>query len=535
MGFFLRWWLEQLADLMPRRLLTLLHRPPDAVLIEQDGTGCTISVRRSGRVDATRRVSSGVTARVETALRGLGRVPPLVLLRPRAAAVLRKRVRLPTAASANLRQLLAYEIERETPFSAAELYWDYQLRRHAAQDPHIEIELILVPRDRVAPLIAIATEAGLEALALEISGEIAGDHDSGLLHIPLADDPARGSRDRPLLVLAGVTAALIVLAIGAPLLRQSLEISKADAALEAAKAEASTAAKLRQEFDQLANAAGFIAAERARAGSPLQAVAAATRLFPGRYLSHRLQPRRQPPRPDRLLAGCREPHRAPCRRCGVARSRLHRTGHARRRQQPRGLCHRRHARRAGRPMIALPRGPSGRALALALCVGVLGIVYAGIAAPLLAAYDDRAAHLADTVAATVRLQEGAANIPELRQALDALRARADIDRLTLSGGSDALAAASLQATLADLASGSGSRIASAEIMPVQPVHEFRRIGIRVSLGGDLAVLTKMLAGIDAARPPLFVDHLELRSNATTQAAGGAPVLTIAMDVHGFRR
>jgi hypothetical protein len=186
-------------------------------------------------------------------------------------------------------------------------------------------------------------------------------------------------------------------------------------------------------------------------------------------------------------------------------------------------------------VIALPRGPSGRALALVLCVGVLGIVYAGIAAPLLAAYDDRAAHLADTVAATVRLQEGAANIPELRQALDALRARADIDRLTLSGGSDALAAASLQATLADLASGSGSRIASAEIMPAQPVREFRRIGIRVSLGGDLSVLTKMLAGIDAAQPPLFVDHLELRSNATTQAAGGAPVLTIAMDVHGFRR
>jgi hypothetical protein len=186
-------------------------------------------------------------------------------------------------------------------------------------------------------------------------------------------------------------------------------------------------------------------------------------------------------------------------------------------------------------MIALPQGPAGKALAVALLVGLLGTLYAGVAAPLLAAYDDRAAHLADTLAATARLQEGAANIPELRQALDALRARADIDRLTLSGTSDALAAAGLQATLAELVSASGSKIASTEIVPAQPSHEFRRIGVRISLSGDLTVLTKVLSGIDAARPPLFVDHLELQSNAATVTGGGVPVLTIAMDVHGFRR
>jgi general secretion pathway protein L len=276
MGLLLRWWLEQLADLVPRRLLALFRRPPDAILIEQDAAGSAISVRRNGRIDATRRIAAGTDIRLETTLRGLGRLPPLVLLRPAGAAVLRKRVRLPAAASGNLRQLLAYEIERETPFGAAELYWDYRLLRRAGPEEHIEIELVLVPRDRAAPLLAVATEAGLDPVALEI----AGDNDGDMLRIRLADDPAQRPRARSLVLLGGATAALVVVAIAAPLVRQSLEIGKAEAAFEAARAEAGTAAKLRQEYDQLANTAEFIAAERARAGSPLQAVAAATRLFP---------------------------------------------------------------------------------------------------------------------------------------------------------------------------------------------------------------------------------------------------------------
>jgi hypothetical protein len=187
-------------------------------------------------------------------------------------------------------------------------------------------------------------------------------------------------------------------------------------------------------------------------------------------------------------------------------------------------------------MIVLPHGPAGKALAVTLCIAVACVVYIGVAAPLLAAYDDRATSLADTRATTARLQDGAANIPELRRALDELHASVDLDRLTLAGTSDALAAAKLQATLADIVSASGSKIASTEIMPAQPNHEFRRIAIRVSLSGDLTVLTKTLAGIDAARPPLFVDHLELRSTATPGHGDAAtPALTIAMEIHGFRQ
>jgi general secretion pathway protein L len=275
MRTFLRWWLEQLADLAPRRLVALLHRPPDAVLIEQDEAGGSLAVRRRGQVGALGRLAAGSASDGDAVLPQRNRLPPLILLRPAAAAILRKRVRLPEAASGNLKQLLAYEIERETPFSAAELYWDYRLRRHEAGEGHLEIELILVPRDRVATLTASAAAAGLEPIALEIAGD-----DGSLQRIGLADDAARSPRDRSLLVLAGAAAALVVLAIAAPLLRQSLAIGAAEAAFDAAKGEAAAAAKLRQEYDQLVNTADFMATERARVGSPLQALAAATRLFP---------------------------------------------------------------------------------------------------------------------------------------------------------------------------------------------------------------------------------------------------------------
>jgi general secretion pathway protein M len=188
-------------------------------------------------------------------------------------------------------------------------------------------------------------------------------------------------------------------------------------------------------------------------------------------------------------------------------------------------------------MSGLPNGLKGKALALALCVGIIAALYLGVVAPLVAHYGERASRLEDTVALTARLQLAAAETPSLNRTLDGLRQRSDLTELILPGTSDAVAAANLQATLAALAAKVGTGIASTEILTPQAQDPFRRIGLRINLTGDLTMLTNLLRGIDEARPPLFVDRLDLRSSAGTAPASGnaPPILAVTMDLHGFRQ
>jgi general secretion pathway protein M len=183
----------------------------------------------------------------------------------------------------------------------------------------------------------------------------------------------------------------------------------------------------------------------------------------------------------------------------------------------------------------LPHGMRGKILALGLLL-VLGLgLHVALAGPLLALFDAREAQLEEMRSLIRRVERGAAEAPALERELATLRASGDIASLTFVASSDAVAAANLQSTLSALAETKGGRLASTEYLAAQTAGQFRRIGVRVALAGDLAMLTAMLAGIEAARPPLFVDNLEIHSNLSgVTEARGPTNLAIAMDVYGFR-
>jgi len=186
-------------------------------------------------------------------------------------------------------------------------------------------------------------------------------------------------------------------------------------------------------------------------------------------------------------------------------------------------------------VTALPHGTRGKVLAVGLLL-LLGLgLHVAVAAPLIALFDAREARLEEMRGLIRRLERGAAEAPALQSELATLRANGDIASLTFVAASDAVAAANLQSTLSALAETKGGRLASTEYLAAQTEGQFRRIGVRVAITGDLAMLTALLAGIEAARPPLFVDNLEIHSSASGAGEGHGPTsLAIAMDVYGFR-
>ena len=182
----------------------------------------------------------------------------------------------------------------------------------------------------------------------------------------------------------------------------------------------------------------------------------------------------------------------------------------------------------------MPTGRRGQLLALSLLLVALGGVYLLIVSPLLGLYAERAAVLENRRMLVPRLRAAADELPSLRARVEQLRAAAGTRKITLEGASDAIASATLQSRIEELASSAGATIGSTESLPAEARSGYRRIGLRYVLSGSYETLVKFLARLESATPPLVIDNLHihgvLRRPGTPVAAG----LDAGLDVYAYR-
>ncbi|MGQ9369546.1 PilN domain-containing protein [Azospirillum sp. ST 5-10] len=186
-----------------------------------------------------------------------------VELRLPAAWALAKTVTLPAAAEANLREVLAFEMDRETPFRAADVHVHARVAGRAGRQ--IRVALVVVPRAMAARAVAAVSGRGLavERLSVEAPDGIADLSDP-------ADRPPRRRGSRLLPLLAGGLA-LAVLAV--PPLLNVWRAGRLDARIDALGERAALALRLQEELERRRGAASDLDARKAAAPLALAVVA----------------------------------------------------------------------------------------------------------------------------------------------------------------------------------------------------------------------------------------------------------------------
>lgn len=276
---FLSWWFGQLADLLPQSLRRSDPTAADATVItpviEQDGSVAEVAVglRRGGKETLVGRFAVGAAALPELP-RSSGKP---VVLRLGEAEVLGKTLSLPLAAERELDQALAFEMDRETPFKAEELYWNHRIAAADRQSGRLSVRLLLIPKAKLGPLLAFLRQTGLAP----VRAEIAEGPDAGCW-LPLDGDgrPAHRGASRLIKPAAACCAALALAAILIPFVRQSMTMAALDRELATGRSAAAEAAGLRREIGRLSGSADLVQKERDRVGQPLAVLAAATRVMP---------------------------------------------------------------------------------------------------------------------------------------------------------------------------------------------------------------------------------------------------------------
>jgi hypothetical protein len=167
--------------------------------------------------------------------------------------------------------------------------------------------------------------------------------------------------------------------------------------------------------------------------------------------------------------------------------------------------------------LALPTGPRGRTLALALTILVGVSVWFAVIAPLQQWYDDRAELLRRQQAMARRMNSLVETLPTLRREAGNNGA-GNTRAVLLTGETDALAAASLQQRIDELAVAAGVRIGSEEILPNQTEGDMRAVAIRVTVAASFHDFTAWLLALARSETPMVVDELQLRGPPVKPAA-----------------
>ncbi len=278
---FFAWWGGELRALLPPRWRAALADGAGWHLLQQVDGGWRL--RRAGQAEPLARWSDELDAVAQQAALAAawhGTDPEdrrLALLLP-PAAVLRRTLQLPLAARANLRQVMAFEMDRQTPFSAAQVYYAVRELVQPAAPGRCSAELLAVRRDTLDPLLARLRALGITVDAVDLA------QDAGRLGVDLLPPEQAAHRTRPRLrlnlLLGAACVLLLLLAMGSWLHNRESALAQMQAQVEAMRGEAQQVAGLRKQLQDDAGAAGFLAQRKAQRATVLGVLLDLTRRLP---------------------------------------------------------------------------------------------------------------------------------------------------------------------------------------------------------------------------------------------------------------
>ncbi|HEV2679212.1 MAG TPA: PilN domain-containing protein [Rhodanobacter sp.] len=284
-GFF-RWWGGELRGLLPLRWRGWFSDGADWHLLQYDGMQWTL--RRSGHAellaswdDSLDAVTGDVRnppAALDTALRSVDREDRRLALLLPPAVVLRRTLALPLAARDNLQQVVAFEMDRQTPFSVAQVYYAVRELSAPAGAGRFSAELLAVMRDTLDPLLTRLHAQGISIDAVDLA---VADDRLGVNLLPPEQIPHRARPRRTLnLALAAGCVLLLLLLLSTWLNNREQTLAQMQAQVDTMRGEAQQVAALRQQLQDDAGAAGFLVQRKERSVAVLSLLLEVTKRLP---------------------------------------------------------------------------------------------------------------------------------------------------------------------------------------------------------------------------------------------------------------
>jgi general secretion pathway protein M len=158
-------------------------------------------------------------------------------------------------------------------------------------------------------------------------------------------------------------------------------------------------------------------------------------------------------------------------------------------------------------------------------------IWLGVVSPVLDWYGERADQLDALRLRAARESALIETLPALR--LETKSTAGAPTRQVLAGSTDAIAGATLQEQVQTMASAASAQLTSIETLPGEQNGTYRRIGVRLELSAQLAVVIALLKSVEQAQPGMLVDDIRLTATPVGPMNAQLP-LDCAFTVYAFR-
>jgi general secretion pathway protein L len=282
-GTFFRWWTEELRLAMPAVWQQKLQHALRRVTLSLQGDSLRVGVDENRSLKTLEGFSflqdaSLQSQQVEDLLLSneLQEAPRFLLLE--LESILNRKLKLPLAAESNLAQVLSFEMDRQTPFRASDVYFDWKILERGGDSGQINLELFVVPRSEVDELVNAVTTRGFRLAGVDIAD---GDRTLGLNLLP-ADRRVRpvNPKSRLNFALGAASAVLLALLMTQSLYLRSHQVVELEEAITDVQGEAREVMQIKQQIEDSSEAAGFLAMRRAEAPLVIGLLADITRILP---------------------------------------------------------------------------------------------------------------------------------------------------------------------------------------------------------------------------------------------------------------
>lgn len=288
---FALWWGTELRDMLPKRIRSALLPQVHQLYLEPQGRELQASLwtsdefRRVGVYTMMAQMQSGTGEQELAELAARSR--EVVLCLP-PEKVLQKSVTLPLAAEENLYEVLGFEMDRQTPFSASQVCYDFIITDRNPGKNTLTLDILVTPSAYLDELLTALGDMGLRP----DRASIRCDQNAAATSINLL--PIQRRRARPdsarhiNLALAALALLLLLAAVALPITDKYRTIQALESRIQLATGRAEAALRLDEAVKSLESDSSFLTEKKLATPMTLEVINELTRILPDSTWINRL-------------------------------------------------------------------------------------------------------------------------------------------------------------------------------------------------------------------------------------------------------
>lgn len=285
---FFRWWLRELDFLVPEKIRQRVFEQHGFIIVRPEGTqfSLTYVLNVSDGVYAASQPGTGTgkgmaepLAMLERNASGIAQYKALLdknerlakadlILRLTAQEAIQKELALPTAAKENLSQVVAYELDRYTPFKAEQVYFAVKPLEGEHEPGQIRVMLVLTPRETLDALYEDIKAMGMSPLFVDYEATPNDLEQRYGGYNLLPENLREKTANAPRLIYTALIAAVCIL-LGAvlvlPVWFEYQTVNALQEKIDAIEKDAKGVKALQQEIDAMIDETRLLIAEKSAA------------------------------------------------------------------------------------------------------------------------------------------------------------------------------------------------------------------------------------------------------------------------------